>query len=101
MFRDRIGVELLLRPQQPGESAHEALQRAFAAVRWADPQIRQQLLDGERKAERAEAQRKLDIAKAKAAGRMVKSKTFPGSERPSDTKTRKEELERAWDHASA
>jgi hypothetical protein len=100
-LQQRIGIELLASPQQPGESTNDALKRAYESVRWADKGIRQQLLDAEHRAKDAERQRKADLAKAKTAGRVVKSKSMPGSGRPIPADSWKDELEKQWDQVNA
>lgn len=97
----RMGQELSVSPQQPGETIRDALKRAYDSVKWVDPEIRQSILDAEAKAKDAERQRKEDLEKAKKAGRTVKSKSAPTTDERIPGKDWKDELERNWDQANA
>jgi hypothetical protein len=45
--------------------------------------------------------RRADVAKAKNAGRTVKSKTLPGTNSPEPAATWREAIEQAWSEANA
>jgi hypothetical protein len=92
-----MGVYLSAHPQQPGETDAQAFRRAFEAVKWTDPGIR----EADARARDAERQRKADLAKAKSVGRVVKSKTMPGMNSPEPGETWRSELERQWDLVNA
>jgi hypothetical protein len=78
-LRERVGHELRLRPEQPGESTRDALVRAYDAVKWSDPQLRQSLLAERDRASAAERLRKADLERAKRAGTSApRAKTAPG-----------------------
>lgn len=107
-LRSVISVKLTTLPDVPGETPQQAFKRAYDEVKWADPEIRQSLMEAERKAELAKTQeaerekaRKADVQKAKKVGRQVKSSGKPTSEAPKQSKDWKEELERQFDQASA
>jgi hypothetical protein len=101
-LRIRMGQELQVNPQAPGETMRQALERAYEAVKWTDPDIRKSLLEAEARKAEAERQRKADLEKAKKAGdRPVKAKTAPGTDSRSPRGSWREELEQLWDQASA
>ncbi|MCI0418275.1 MAG: hypothetical protein L0312_03460 [Acidobacteria bacterium] len=98
----RMGSELHVSPPQPGESTSDALKRAYEAVKWTDPEVRQSILEAETKAKQAEALRKADLEKAKAAGRTVKPRSIPATDtRPVAKGSWKDELEANWEQLAS
>jgi hypothetical protein len=100
-LRQPMGLHLMLNPQMPHETTRQALERAHEHAKWTDPEIRQSILEAEIQARTAEAQRKADLAKARNAGRVVKSKTVPGMNSHEPGETWRSELERQWDLVNA
>jgi hypothetical protein len=100
-LRQAMGVYLSVNPQQPGETPRQALLRAYEQAKWSDPGIRQSIVEAEIQARTVEAQRKADLAKARNAGRVVRSKTMPGTNSHEPAASWREELERNWDRISA
>lgn len=93
----RMGQELQVNPQASGESIRDALQRAYEAVKWTDPEIRKSIIEAEAKAKEAEQRRKADLDKArKAKGPDVKAKSSPSTDQRIQPKSNKEALEQAW-----
>ena len=79
-LRPLMGVYLTAYPQQPGETTSQCLTRAYEAAKWSDPSVRQSLLEAETKKVNAAWQRRVDIDKAKNAGRVVKSRSYPSAD---------------------
>lgn len=115
-LRVQVGEELQRSPQRLGETMHQAFARAYDVVRWANPDLRQSLLDAEVskareeveakakktvEAAKSEVQRKQDVDKAKKAGRTVKSKSTSVGDAPAVGETWKEEVEKQWDEAAS
>jgi hypothetical protein len=99
-LRQPMGIYLALNPQKPGETERQALVRAFEQSKWSDPHIRTSILEAEVQSRTAESRRKADLAKAKAVGRTVTSKTMPGMNSHVPGNSWREELERNWDRAN-
>lgn len=111
-LRGRVAYELEhVAPPEPGETMLAAFKRAYDTVKVTNPEMLDKIVEAriaertseaDKKAAAAEREktRKADLAKAKKAGRTVKSKSAPVGEAPAVGKTNREELERQWDHLS-
>jgi hypothetical protein len=98
----RIGAELQMHPEQPGESTAAALQRAYDAVKWSEPVLREQLLAQRDKEQAIERQRRDNLSKAKRAGTPApRAKSFPGADIRAPKATLKQELEAVWDQLAS
>ena len=95
-----MAMHLTAYPQQPGETMAQCLARAYEASKWSDPSVRQSLLEAETKKINSEWRRRVDIDKAKAAGRVVKSRSVPVSDDRELGKTWKDELTRQWERVA-
>ena len=104
-MRALMGTYLEANPEQPGETLQDAFTRAYDAVKYVDPELREQTIKSEADAKAKEAaaaaekQRKADLDKAKKAGRTVKSKSATVKPAPDTADTWKDGLEQAWDAA--
>ena len=86
-----------------GAGVAQDLETAYERAIWSNPQIRQQLVEAERKAvaEKAEADRKAAVAKAKAATAAPGGHSRPGATRPADDLTLEDAIGQAYDRIAA
>jgi hypothetical protein len=93
----RVGAELQMNPERPGESTRDALVRAYEAAKWSHPELRENLLAQREKAAVAEMRRKDDLAKARRASPAPRAKTFPGADMRAPKASLRDELSEVWD----
>lgn len=105
-LRQLVGYELSKNPPQMGESNRDAFKRAYDAVKWTVPEIRETLMQTQQKEVEVEvteqeraAQHQKDVEKAKKVKKPPRTKSEPVNEAPVVGETWGEELGRQWDAA--